>query len=107
MRQPLRIVKSTILAVRSIARRAATEVPGRNRFAIALVRQQLDEPGFVLHFLIQNSRGHVVRARIFAEGHIADLAPAANRATLRFQQKRENVYYRGWIGKLCGLASSL
>src|SRR6185312_11533869 len=78
----LGIVEASILAVWSLARLAAPEVTGRNRFAVALVRQQLNEPSLVLDFFIQNTSRHVIRTWILTESHVADLAPTANGATL-------------------------
>ena len=80
---------------------------GGDRFAVALVREQFDEPGFVLDFLVQDSRRHVVGARVFAEGHVADFTPAADGAALRLQQQRKNVHDCRWIGQLCGFTSCL
>jgi len=49
------IIKWAILAVRGFARLAAAEMTGRNGFAIALVRQQLDKPRLVLNLFVQDS----------------------------------------------------
>src|ERR1700686_4096045 len=86
-----RIVEMGVLAVRRFARRAAAEVAGGNALAVALMRQQLDEPGLVLDLFVQDTRGHIVGARIFAEGQIADLDPAADGAALGFKQQRQDI----------------
>ena len=78
----LRIVESCVFAVGGVAGFAATEVSGRDGFAIAFHSQQLDEPGFVLYFFVQDAGGHVIRPRIFAEGHVAHCAPASDGAAL-------------------------
>src|SRR6185436_1354794 len=87
----LRIVEPAVLAVRSIARIAATEVPGRPAYAIPLHAEQLDEPGFVLDLFLQDARRHVVGPRIFAESDVANLVPGADRAALGFEQHFENL----------------
>ncbi len=48
------IVEAPVLAVRRVPRFAAAEVSGRNRLTVALLRQQLDEPGLMLHFFVEN-----------------------------------------------------
>src|SRR5260370_27334439 len=84
---PLRVVESAVLAVGRLARFAATEVARGNRLAIALMCQELDEPRFVLDFLVENSRGQIVSPRVLSEGHVAHRAPASNGAALRFEQQ--------------------
>src|SRR5438445_12877939 len=81
------VIELPILAVRRLARLAAAEVSAGDALAVALVRQQLDEPSLVFHFFVQNARGKVVRARIFAESHVAHRAPTADGAALRLQQQ--------------------
>src|SRR5689334_2797188 len=91
----LRIVEAGVLAVRSMAGFAAAEVSRRNYLAVAFTGQQLDKPGFVLDFFVQDARGHVIGSRILSECHVAHRAPAANRAPLRLHQQGKNVY-DGW-----------
>ena len=76
------IVESCVFAVGGVAGFAAAEVSGRDGFAIAFHAQQLDEPGFVLDFFVQDAGCHVIRPRIFAEGHVAHRAPASDGAAL-------------------------
>src|SRR5439155_8767344 len=90
-----------------MSRISAAEVPGGNALPVALVRQQLDEPGFVFDLFVENARSHVISARVFAESHVADLDPAADRTALRLQQQSQNVYGRRRIGQLRGFAASL
>src|SRR5947208_1350920 len=59
---------------------------GRADLPVALLAQQFDEPGLVLHLLLENARGHVIGARVLAQGEVADLAPGADGAALRLQQ---------------------
>src|SRR5205823_8305471 len=92
-----RIVESCILAVRGVAGLSSAEVAGGDALAVALVCQQFDEPGFVFDFFVQNARSHIVGARIFAEGHVADLDPTTDGAAFRLQEERENVYCGGRI----------
>src|SRR5690349_2682642 len=52
----LRVVESAVLTVGRFTRFAAAEMTGGNRFTVAFMRQQLDKPGLVLDFLVENSR---------------------------------------------------
>ena len=85
----------------------AAEVSGRNGFAVALLRQQLDEPGLVLDFFVKDARRHIVRPRIFSERHVADFNPAANGAALRLQQQSQNIDDSGRIRQLRRAATGL
>jgi hypothetical protein len=49
----LRVIETGVLAVRSVSCIAAPEVSRGNNLAIALVGQQLDEPGLVFDFLVR------------------------------------------------------
>src|SRR5207244_7048805 len=80
----LGVVEAAVFAVRRIAWLAAAKMARRPNFAVALFTQQLDEPGFMLHFFVQDASGHVVGARIFAKGQVANFAPGANGASFRF-----------------------
>src|SRR5690348_14645986 len=73
-------IEGSVLAVRSVAGIAAAEVSRRDRLPVALKRQQLDEPGFVLDFLVEDAGRHVIGPGILAEGHVADLDPGADGA---------------------------
>lgn len=101
------IVEAAVLAVRRLPRSAAPEVARRNRLPVAFVSEQFDEPRFVFDLLVQNARGHVVRPGVFAERHVADLDPAADRAPLGLEQQREDVDGRRRIGQLRRGASGL
>jgi hypothetical protein len=48
----LRIVETRVLAVGGMSRLAASEMSGRNRFAVTFMGQQFNEPSFVFDFLI-------------------------------------------------------
>src|SRR5207245_174050 len=86
---------------------SAAEVPGGNTLPITFVGQQLDEPGFVFNLFVENARSHVISAWIFAESHVADFDPAADRTALRLQKQSKNVYGGRRIGQLRGFASRL
>jgi len=103
----LGIVEAAVLAVRRLPGSAAPEVARRNRLPVAFVSEQFDEPRFVFDLLVQNARGHVVRPGIFAERHVADLDPAADRAPLGLEQQRQDVDGRRRIGQLRRDASGL
>jgi hypothetical protein len=48
-------IKAAIFAVGRLARLATPEVPRGPDFAVALFAQNLDKPGFVLDFFIENA----------------------------------------------------
>ncbi len=56
-RLTLRIIEASVLAVGRMARLAAAEMNRGHGFSVALVRQQFNEPGFVLHLFIEDARG--------------------------------------------------
>src|SRR5438093_13604898 len=85
-----RIVEAAILAVRSLAGLATAKMARRANGVVALLAQQLDEPGLVLRLFLQDARSHVIGARILAKGQIADLAPGADGAALRLEQHRQD-----------------
>src|SRR5207237_1765024 len=91
----LRVIELPILAVRRLAWLAAAEVSAGDALAIALMRQQLDEPRLVLHFFVENARRQVIGSRIFAESHVAHRAPTADGATLRLQQQGQDIHHGG------------
>src|SRR5438105_11125353 len=85
------VIELPILAIRRLARLAAAEVSAGNALAVALVRQQLDEPSLMLHFFVENARRQVICPRILAESHVAHRAPTANSAALRLQQQGQDI----------------
>src|SRR6185312_238425 len=68
------VVEAPVLAIRCLSGLAAPEVSRRNRLPIALMRQQLNKPCLVFDLFVQDARSHIVGARIFSKGHIADRA---------------------------------
>src|SRR6266851_2267045 len=60
----LRVIEAAILTVRGFAGLAAPEVSGGDGLAVALVRQQFDEPRLMLDLFIQDAGRQVIRARI-------------------------------------------
>src|SRR6266550_2642821 len=100
-------VERTVLAVRRVARLAATEMSRRYGLLIALPSQQFNEPGFVFHFFVQDARRHVIGSRVLSESHVAHCRPAPDSAPFRLQQQSKNIG-RGWrIGQLRRRASRL
>src|SRR5260370_37524127 len=95
-----RVIESVVLAVRRLARLSAAKVSGRPNLAVALLAQQLDEPGFMLDFLIENPSGHVVGARILAKGQTADLTPGPNSAAFGLQEHGQDVRRGRIVGKI-------
>src|SRR5205807_5078250 len=89
-----------VLAVGGVARLAAAEVARGADLAVALLAQQLDEPGLVLDLLVEDARGHVVGPRVLAEGQVADLAPGADGAALGLQQHGQDLGRRGVAGQV-------
>src|SRR6266851_3983899 len=95
-----RIVEATILAVGGFAGGAAAEVAGRAHLVVAFLAEKLDEPGLVLDFLVEDAGGHVVGARILAEGEVAHFAPSADGAALGFEQNSQDVRGSGVVGQV-------
>ena len=69
--------------------------------------EKLDEPGFVLDLFVEDAGGEVIGARVFAEGHAADRAPASYGAALGLDQKRQDVDCSGRVGHFGGGAAGL
>src|SRR5260370_1721759 len=90
-------MKAGIFTVRRFSRFAAAEMARRCRLAIALMSEQLNEPWLVLDLFVQNARGQVIGAWIFAKGYIAHGTPASDRTPLRFKQQGENVDRCRWV----------
>jgi DNA-binding transcriptional LysR family regulator len=67
--ESLRIVEARILAVGGMSRLATAEVAGWNRFPIALMGQQLDEPCLVLDHFVQEARRHAQRRPLLSRKH--------------------------------------
>src|SRR5262249_58077782 len=101
----LRVVEPAVLAVRGLARLAAAEVARRADLVVALLAEQLDEPGLVLDLLVEDAGGHVVGARVLAEGQVADLAPGADGAALRLQQHGQDLG-GGRVGRQVGVGAA-
>lgn len=49
----------------------------------------------------------IVSARVLAERHVANGAPAPDGAALRFQQQRQDVDHGGRVGQFCGNTAGL
>jgi DNA-binding transcriptional LysR family regulator len=67
--ESLRIVEARILAVGGMSRLATAEVAGWNRFPIALMGQQLDEPCLVLDHFVQEARRHAQGRPLLSRKH--------------------------------------
>src|SRR5579875_168831 len=80
------VVEAGVLGVGSLARGAPAEVAGGPDHAVALLGEQLDEPGLVLDLLLEDPGGHVVGTGVLAEGDVADLRPGPDRAPLGLKE---------------------
>src|SRR5437588_107416 len=99
------VVEPAVLAVGGVTRGAAAEVARGPDLVVALLAQQLDEPGLVLDLLVEDARRHVVGARVLAEGQVAHLAPGADGAALRLQQHRQDLGRRR-VGRQVGVGAA-
>src|SRR5687768_14995066 len=73
-----RVVEPSVLRVWSLPWSPTPKVPRWTNDAVTLLREQLDEPRFVLDLLVQDPLRHVVCAVVLGECEIADLRPRAN-----------------------------